>query len=192
MNTSKLITFSVDPSLDNLITRYGRSAYRFFSSMDYADLKTLGVKVIEGEHPRSTYYEAELAIPIEEANARAEASGIDIRFKLKEMKLPAKTMKGILSERVAGPEERLFGGKGIIIPFRFSVPNQNEQADRCGSTAGMPPIGVSARSSRRYAGPCSGSSCTLIRTCSTRLTGISGSITEANAGHSSNLPYLPA
>lgn len=123
MKTSKLITFSVDPSLDNLITRYGRSAYRFFSSMDYADLKTLGVKLIEGEHPGSTYFAAELGIPIEEANARAEAAGIDIRFKPKGMKTPVKARKGVLSERVAGPEERLFGGKGIIIPFRFSVPD---------------------------------------------------------------------
>ena len=123
MKTSKLITFSVDPSLDNLITRYGRSAYRFFSSMDYADLKTLGIKVIEGECPGSTYYEAELAIPIEEANAQAEAAGIDIRFKLKEMKSPAKRRKGIRSERHLGPGESIFGGKGIIIPFRFSVPN---------------------------------------------------------------------
>lgn len=123
MKTAKPITFRVDPSLDNLITRYGRSAYRFFSGMDYADLKTLGVKLIEGEHPGSTYFAAELAIPIEEANARAEAAGIDIRFKLKGMKTQAKTMKGMRTVRVAGPEERLFGGKGIIIPFRFSVPD---------------------------------------------------------------------
>lgn len=123
MKTSKLITFSVDPSLDNLITRYGRSAYRFFSSMDYADLKTLGVKVIEGEHPGSTYFEAELRIPIEEANARAEAAGIDIRFKLKGMRALEKTRKGIRSVRRLGPGESIFGGKGIIIPFRFSVPD---------------------------------------------------------------------
>lgn len=90
--TGKPITFSVDPGLDNLITRRGRSAYRFFSNMDYADLRTLGVKVIEGECPGSSYFAAELRIPIDEANARAEAAGIDVRFRL----------KGIRSSRVGG------------------------------------------------------------------------------------------
>jgi hypothetical protein len=128
MKSSKPLTFCVDPEWNNLITLRGRSAYRFFSNLPYADLRTLGVKVIEGECPGSTYFEAELRIPIEEANARAEAAGIDIRFKLKEMKSLAKTRKGILSERVAGPGESIFGGKGIVIPFRFSVPDQNEQS----------------------------------------------------------------
>lgn len=123
MKTAKPITFSVDPSLDNLITRYGRSAYRFFSSMDYADLDTLGVKVIEGECPGSTYFAAELTVPIEEANAPAAAAKIDIRFKLKEMKSLAKPRKGIRSVRQLGPGESIFGAKGIIIPFRFSVPD---------------------------------------------------------------------
>lgn len=39
---------------------------------------------------------------------------------------PAKMRKEILSERVAGPEERLFGGKGIVIPFRFNIPDKDE------------------------------------------------------------------
>lgn len=81
MKSSKPLTFSVDPEWDNLITLRGRSAYRFFNNLPFADLRTLGVKVIEGEFPGSTYFEAELRIPIEEANARAEAAGIDIRFK---------------------------------------------------------------------------------------------------------------
>ncbi len=37
--------------------------------------------ISEEECPGSSYYEAELRIPIEEANARVEAAGIDIRFK---------------------------------------------------------------------------------------------------------------
>ncbi|HEB51829.1 MAG TPA: hypothetical protein ENI87_01105 [bacterium] len=41
----------------------------------------LGVDVVEGEHPGSTYYAAELRIPIEEANRRAERLGIPIRFR---------------------------------------------------------------------------------------------------------------
>ena len=39
-----------------------------------------GVKIIEGEYPGSSYYAAELAIPIEEANRRAEAHDMPVRF----------------------------------------------------------------------------------------------------------------
>ena len=44
------------------------------------DLETLGVDVVEGEHPGSTYYAAELRGDIEEANRAAEAAGIPVRF----------------------------------------------------------------------------------------------------------------
>lgn len=130
----KPTTFSVDPDLDNLITRYGRSAYRFFSAMDYADIRTLGVKVIEGEFPGSTYFEAELQLPIDEANARAEAAGIPIRFKLKGTKArkrPAPQVKRgrVLPERQAAPEERIFGGKGIVIPFMFNTDKDEPTGD---------------------------------------------------------------
>ena len=119
----KPTTFSVDPDLDNLITRYGRSAYRFFSAMDYADLRTLGVKVIEGECPGSSYFEAELRIPIDEANARAEAAGIPVRFKLKAKKPRAQeeNMGREPSEKQPAPEQKIFGGKGIVIPFMFNT-----------------------------------------------------------------------
>ena len=127
----KPTTFSVDPEFDNLITRYGRSAYRYFSAMDYTDIRTLGVKVIEGEFPGSTYFEAELRIPIDEANARAEAADIPIRFKLKgtrARKRPEPKVGRVLPERQASPEERIFGGKGIVIPFRFNIPDKDEPA----------------------------------------------------------------
>jgi hypothetical protein len=48
--------------------------------MDYESLLLLGVEVIEGEHPGSTYYAADLRIGIEEANAAAEAARIPARF----------------------------------------------------------------------------------------------------------------
>jgi hypothetical protein len=38
------------------------------------------VIVVEREHPGSTYNTAELAVPVEEANRRAESNGIPIRF----------------------------------------------------------------------------------------------------------------
>lgn len=119
----KPITFSVDPDLDNLITRYGRSTYRFFSNMDNADLRTLGVKVIEGEFPGSTYFEAELRIPIDEANARAETAGIPIRFRLKAKKpvVQEENQGPDLSEKQPAPEQKVFGRKGIVIPFMFNT-----------------------------------------------------------------------
>jgi hypothetical protein len=36
--------------------------------------------VIDGEHPGSTYYAAELRVDIEEANRAAEAAGMPVRF----------------------------------------------------------------------------------------------------------------
>ena len=134
MTTPKPITFSVDPKWDNLITLRGRSAYRFFSNLPYADLRTLGVKVIEGECPGSSYYEAELRIPIGEANARAEAAGIDIRFKPR-VRRRTKTSKNEEGETMKvtrvprGTSETFLGGRGIVIPFRFNVPDQDEPAN---------------------------------------------------------------
>ena len=133
MPIPKPITFSVDPEWDNLITLRGRSAYRFFSNLPYADLRTLGVKVIEGEFPGSSYYEAELRIPIEEANARAEEAGIDIRFKPR-VRRPTKTSKNEEGETMTvtrvprGTSETFLGGRGIVIPFRFNVPDQDVPA----------------------------------------------------------------
>jgi hypothetical protein len=54
---------------------------------DYTDpkvLERLGIEIIEGEHPGSTYYAAELTIPVEDANRRAEEAGIPIRFSAEE------------------------------------------------------------------------------------------------------------
>jgi len=56
------------------------AALEFFRDMAGDDLETLGVEVIEGEHPGSTYYAAELRGDIDEANHAAEAAGIPVRF----------------------------------------------------------------------------------------------------------------
>ena len=56
-------------------------AYKFFQ--DYTEpevLDELGIDIIEGDSPGSTYFAAELSIPVEEANAKAEKAGIPIRF----------------------------------------------------------------------------------------------------------------
>lgn len=55
-------------------------AYGFFQGLEYATLKALGVVVVEGEHPGSSYCAAELRRPVEEANKTAELLGIPIRF----------------------------------------------------------------------------------------------------------------
>ncbi len=56
------------------------AALEFFRDMAADDLETLDVEVIEGEHPGSTYYAAELRGDIDEANRAAEAAGIPVRF----------------------------------------------------------------------------------------------------------------
>ena len=56
------------------------AALEFFRDMAADDLETLGVDVIEGEHPGSTYYAAELRGDIDEANRAAEEVGIPVRF----------------------------------------------------------------------------------------------------------------
>jgi len=56
------------------------AALNFFRDMDPDSKSVLGVAVIEGEHPGSTYYAAELRISIAKANAAAKKSGIPVRF----------------------------------------------------------------------------------------------------------------
>ena len=49
--------------------------------MDLDVLDELGVVVVGGEHPGSTYYAAELRKPVHEANATAEDLGLPFRFR---------------------------------------------------------------------------------------------------------------
>jgi hypothetical protein len=57
-------------------------AYQMFSEGCYADkARALGVEIVEGDHPGSSYIAAELSLPIAEANKKAEEAGFDIRFK---------------------------------------------------------------------------------------------------------------
>ena len=56
-------------------------AYQMFSEGCYADeAEVLGIEIVEGDHPGSPYIAAELSIPIAEANKKADAAGIFIRF----------------------------------------------------------------------------------------------------------------
>ena len=67
---------------DHVLRRSGQEvALRYFDDMARTALDTLGVKVIEGECPGSSYYAAELRRPIAEANRAAEAAGLRVRFR---------------------------------------------------------------------------------------------------------------
>ena len=55
-------------------------AYQYFLQRDYDELDALGVVIIEGDHPGSSYFAAELRIPVEDANQIAEENGWTIRF----------------------------------------------------------------------------------------------------------------
>lgn len=59
----------------------GDHAFQFFRDHFQGDPEELlGVVVVEGTHPGSTYYAAELGVSVDEANRRAEQFGIPIRF----------------------------------------------------------------------------------------------------------------
>lgn len=53
----------------------------FFEGLDSKTLDALGVVIIEGEHPGSTYYAAELRQEIGDANSVAQELGLPFRFR---------------------------------------------------------------------------------------------------------------
>lgn len=57
------------------------AALGFFSGLDAEVRKLLGVVIIEGEHPGSSYYAAELRGEIGPANEAAQALGLAFRFR---------------------------------------------------------------------------------------------------------------
>lgn len=57
------------------------AALDFFRSMDLKSIAEIKIKIIEGEHPGSSYYAAELAMDPDEASAIAAREGIPIRFR---------------------------------------------------------------------------------------------------------------
>ncbi len=57
------------------------AALGFFEDQEYDLLDALGVVIVDGEHPGSSYYAAELRNGIEDANAVAESLGLPFRFR---------------------------------------------------------------------------------------------------------------
>ena len=57
------------------------AALEFFESKDGHESDALGVELIYGEHPGSTYYAAELRADVDAANKVAIKAGIPVRFK---------------------------------------------------------------------------------------------------------------
>ena len=56
-------------------------AKRYFECLGNKTMDALGVQIIEGEHPGSTYYAAELRQDIDYANEVARDSGLECRFR---------------------------------------------------------------------------------------------------------------
>jgi hypothetical protein len=56
-------------------------ALNFFRYAEDEVIETLNVVIVEGDHPGSSYYAAELRMPIDEANAAARREGIPLLFK---------------------------------------------------------------------------------------------------------------
>lgn len=57
-------------------------AYRFFQDEDWELLDKLGIVIVEGDSPGSSYYAAELRIPVAEANQIAKDLGVPYLFKV--------------------------------------------------------------------------------------------------------------
>lgn len=57
------------------------AALQYFRSLKVKTLDLLGIEIIEGDHPGSTYFAAELHKDIDEANRIAEDQGIPVRFR---------------------------------------------------------------------------------------------------------------
>ena len=56
------------------------SAKGFFEGFPLEDLEALGVEIVEGDRPGSSYFAAELRVDIDAANAVAERLGLPLRF----------------------------------------------------------------------------------------------------------------
>ena len=56
-------------------------ALEFFDSLPFETLQAIGVVIIEGDHPGSTYYAAELSTSIEKANIKVAELELPFRFK---------------------------------------------------------------------------------------------------------------
>lgn len=54
--------------------------YSFFSGLDREELDTLGVKIVDGDRPGSSYFAAELHEDLDEANRIAAEIGLPVRF----------------------------------------------------------------------------------------------------------------
>lgn len=69
-----------DDYLDTSTTTGQGAALSFFNGMEAEDLLLLGVEIIEGDRPGSSYMAAELMGDIDEANAVAVENGLPVRF----------------------------------------------------------------------------------------------------------------
>ena len=58
------------------------AAYQFFHREDWDLLDQLGIVIVDGEHPGSSYFAAELRIPVAEANQIAKDLDVSYRFKV--------------------------------------------------------------------------------------------------------------
>lgn len=56
-------------------------AYAFFQNQELGTLNGLGISIVEGEHPGSSYYAAELRVPAVSANDAAVLMNLPIRFR---------------------------------------------------------------------------------------------------------------
>lgn len=61
------------------------AALEFFRSMDAEQVDLLGVDLVEGDRPGSSYYAAELRVDVDQGNRAAVAAGIPVWFNAEEL-----------------------------------------------------------------------------------------------------------
>ena len=57
------------------------AAFEYFNMLSPDEREQLGIEIVEGEHPGSTFCAAELVVDVEEANRLAGELGVPVRFR---------------------------------------------------------------------------------------------------------------
>ena len=91
------------------------AALSFFSDLEAKVRKALGVVIIEGEHPGSSYYAAELRGEIAHANQAAQALGLAFRFRAesKSGNGNGSGSGGVVAHSAASPVVAVSKGAGV-------------------------------------------------------------------------------
>jgi hypothetical protein len=145
------------------------AALEFFRSMDANSVDSLGVYIVESEHPGSTYYAAELRGDIEAANTTAISCGLAVRFVRHSQamertqgtasKVSAVGQKSSSSGRAPTDSIQIYGtilskspGHGSFSE-RHTLPSGEEVIHRCSQATGLAALHFSNKYRAQFGEP---------------------------------------